>query len=87
MCSAVSGIYRTLEKLVETALRGSHEKTLEVIRDRHFALAEELGVDGRVLLNEFLQQLLPDLVEELLTCQSLARPVIAPVVDRIQKQA
>ena len=57
VCSAVSGISRTLEKLVETALRGSHERTLEVIRDRHFALAEELGVDGQVLLNEFLQEL------------------------------
>ena len=57
VCSAVSGISRALEGLIEAAMLGEHERALEVIRDRHCALAEELGVDGRVLLSEFFQEL------------------------------
>ena len=57
VCSAVSGISRALEELIEAALQGQHERALKVIRDRHCALAEGLGVDGRELLNEFFQEL------------------------------
>ncbi len=42
--SALTGITDRLEKLLDSALQGSHEEALAAIQDRHRKLAGELGV-------------------------------------------
>lgn len=45
VCSALSGISDMLERLIEKAVSGSHQKTLDIINDKHRELADQLGVD------------------------------------------
>jgi diaminopimelate decarboxylase/aspartate kinase len=55
--SAIGGISSQLELLLQQATEGAHEPLLEEIRNRHLALAAELGLDGEALLGELLDEL------------------------------
>ena len=57
VCSALAGISRTLETLLDAAVRNQHPPVLEAIRKRHFELAEELEVDAGAHLSRHLQDL------------------------------
>ena len=78
VCSAASGISRALEELVEAALAGNYEHSLDSIRERHFKLAEALDLDGENLLKEFLGEL-----EQLSYGASLTRDAGAPLRARV----
>lgn len=78
VCSAASGTSRALEGLIDAALHGNYQEPLEAIRKRHLELARELGLDGKALLRELLQEL-----ERLAYGASLTRDVGPPLRARI----
>lgn len=49
VCSAISGVSNLLEALLEAAVEGKHQPILDEIRQKHEALAGELGVDIDVI--------------------------------------
>ena len=55
--SAVTGITDKLEKLIEGALRGSHQEVLDSIEERHRRLAAELQVPVSAALERQFQEL------------------------------
>jgi len=57
VCSAASGISCALEKLADAALSGHYEEPLNSIQIRHLSLAEQLEIDGELLLQDLLQEL------------------------------
>ncbi len=57
VCSAFKGISRELEKLAHDAVSGSYGSTLNAIRSQHDSLAQELGLDGELILHELMQEL------------------------------
>ncbi len=57
VCSALSGISNMLEALLPRALSGHHEHDLRLIRERHRALGEAMGIDADALLSEELRLL------------------------------
>jgi len=67
---------------------------LQPVRSRQLVLGgnpnplvhREDPVSPPIATSFLLQQLVSDMIRELLICQTPARPVIAPVVDQIQKQ-
>ena len=57
VCSALAGISRALEALIDAALRSDFQAVLDDISQRHVALADQLGVNGSELLSEHFQSL------------------------------
>ncbi len=57
VCSAISRVSRMLERLLSEAVRGQGEPVLEEIRQRHAALAADLGVDMEALLGGYFEEL------------------------------
>lgn len=56
VCSALAGVSNSLEKLLEEAAGGDSSGIFDALRDKHLALARELGLDGETLLqNSFLE--------------------------------
>ena len=55
--SALQGVSNALAALLESAASGGPTDGLAEIRQRHYDLARELGVDGPGLLDEYLQEL------------------------------
>jgi bifunctional diaminopimelate decarboxylase / aspartate kinase len=55
--SAVTGITDRLEKLLESALRGSHQEVLAFIIDRHRQLCQELGIPVSAELERHFSEL------------------------------
>ena len=55
--SALAGISNQLEKLIAESVDGQEMETLAAIRQVHFDLAEELGLDGPTLLRDRLEEL------------------------------
>lgn len=57
VCSAYTQISNTLEQLIQDAIAGTPEATLEKIKAAHQTLAESLGIDASTLLEAPLQAL------------------------------
>ena len=57
VCSALDGISDRLEALLREAEHGDPGATLDAIRDRHRALARELGVDAESVLADGFERL------------------------------
>jgi len=57
VCSALQGISDQLEALLRKAEHGDPRPTLETIRDRHWALAQELAVDADAVLADGFERL------------------------------
>lgn len=55
--SALQGVSNALAALLETALAGDASDGLDAIRQRHYELADQLGIDGPRLLDEELNEL------------------------------
>ncbi len=55
--SALHGVSDQLGNLLDQAISGEGVSILEEIREQHYALAEDLGLDGRALLHESLDEL------------------------------
>lgn len=55
--SALQGVSNTLEALLQAAVNAVPTADLEGIRQQHYDLAGELGLDGHALLDEHLQEL------------------------------
>ena len=55
--SAVTGITDKLEKLIESALHGSHEEVFAAIQERHRRLATELEIPVSLALERQFQEL------------------------------
>jgi len=52
ICSAISGVTNLLERLLEQAVEGNHQGTLDQIRSRHQELCDELGVELSLIETE-----------------------------------
>jgi diaminopimelate decarboxylase/aspartate kinase len=66
VCSALQGISDQLEALLQAALHGDPQPTLDTIRDRHCTLASDLGVDAKATLTDGfdrLERLVSEIVE------------------------
>lgn len=57
VCSAVSGVSRMLDRFLDAAVEGEHEPVLEEIRAVHGQLADSLGLDADMLLEDYYQQI------------------------------
>ena len=57
VCSAVSGISNALEQLLDDAVGGDYERTLEHIKQRHIELGDELEVDAATILEADFEEL------------------------------
>lgn len=57
VCSAVSGISNALEKLLQEAVSGDSETTLQTIVERHRQLAEDLEIDLEAAVGDELRDL------------------------------
>ena len=55
--SALSGVTDRLEKLLASALLGSHAESLQSLRERHLELARSLGVDAESALDPWFKEL------------------------------
>ena len=55
--SALAGVSNQLEQLMEESVSGRDEDTLKKLQERHFALADELGLDGPQLLTQRIEEL------------------------------
>jgi diaminopimelate decarboxylase/aspartate kinase len=78
VCSAVSGVTRTLKRLLEAALQDEHEPVLDEIRRTHLDLADALDVDGEALLDEYFEEL-----EQLALGASLTKQINSPFRARV----
>ncbi|MEO1267804.1 MAG: hypothetical protein AAFX99_06875, partial [Myxococcota bacterium] len=52
VCSALSGITNSFERLLAETQHGEHAPVLETIKERHRALATDLELDADQLLGE-----------------------------------
>ncbi|MFQ5571364.1 MAG: bifunctional aspartate kinase/diaminopimelate decarboxylase [Rhodothermales bacterium] len=57
VCSAVSGISRKLDALMDESIHGQSDPILEEIKTRHLDLAADLGLDGEALLATYFEKL------------------------------
>lgn len=57
VCSALSGVSNLLDALLPAALEGRHAPLLQTLRQRHDALAADMGLDAQDLLRESFQEL------------------------------
>ena len=55
--SALQGVSNALATLLETALAGDASDGLDAIRQRHYELADDLGLDASLLLDDALHEL------------------------------
>lgn len=55
--SALQGVSNGLETILQSAVVGDPKDQLKAIRQQHYELAGALGIDGRSLLDETLQEL------------------------------
>ncbi|HEY0783265.1 MAG TPA: bifunctional aspartate kinase/diaminopimelate decarboxylase, partial [Thermoanaerobaculia bacterium] len=78
VCSALSGISNQLEALSGLAVQGRHEPAEAAIRERHLALASELGVDGEAVLAADFEEL-----SRLALAASLLREAAPALVARL----
>ncbi len=76
--SALTGVSSALDMLLSAAVNGEAAEGLESIREKHCALAKELGVDGPALLDDAFQEL-----EQLIAGVRLVREVSIRVRVRI----
>jgi diaminopimelate decarboxylase/aspartate kinase len=76
--SALSGVSNALEKILDDAVNGDPSQGLAAIRGQHLALAEDLGLDGELLLAERLHEL-----EQLIAGVRLVREVSVRVRVRV----
>ena len=76
--SALKGVSNALEELLDAAVSNDSSDGLQLIRQQHYDLAAELGVDGNALLDETLHEL-----EQLLAGVRLVREVSLRVRVRI----
>ena len=76
--SALTGVSSALDMLLSAAVNGQAAEGLESIREKHCALAKELGVDGPALLDDAFQEL-----EQLIAGVRLVREVSIRVRVRI----
>ncbi|MCH9695797.1 MAG: bifunctional aspartate kinase/diaminopimelate decarboxylase [Gammaproteobacteria bacterium] len=76
--SALSGVSNALEELLKTAVSDDPSVVLEQVRTQHYALADDLGLDGAALLDETLHEL-----EQLVAGVRLIREVSVRVRVRI----
>ncbi len=76
--SALKGVSNALHTLLGQAVSGDPGSGLAAIREQHFALADELGIDGPALLDESLHEL-----EQLFAGVRLVREVSVRVQVRI----
>ncbi|NNF40134.1 MAG: aspartate kinase, partial [Woeseiaceae bacterium] len=76
--SALAGVSNQLETALQVAVRGESPDELASIRAQHYALAEELGLNGTLLLDEMLHQL-----EQLIAGVRLVKEASARVQSRI----
>ena len=76
--SALSGISNLLVEALSEAMHGDPADILQTIRDRHLALASDLGIDGPALLDESLREL-----EQLVAGIRLVREVSVRVRVRV----
>ncbi|HKL88162.1 MAG TPA: aspartate kinase, partial [Salinibacter sp.] len=72
VCSALEGISDQLETLLNEAEHGDPEPTLDTIRDRHRALAHDLGVNAEAALGDGFSRL------ERLTEETMAADTPSP---------
>ncbi|MDJ0909588.1 MAG: bifunctional aspartate kinase/diaminopimelate decarboxylase [Woeseiaceae bacterium] len=76
--SALKGVSNELHELLDRAVSGDPSDGLKRIRDQHYALAEDLGLDGAALLEESLHEL-----EQLFAGVRLVREISVRVRVRI----
>jgi diaminopimelate decarboxylase/aspartate kinase len=76
--SALSGVSNALENVLESAMAGDPSNWLAAIREQHYSLAEELGVDGAALLEDRMHEL-----EQLVAGVRLVKEVSVRVRVRI----
>lgn len=76
--SALKGVSNALEELLTAAVANDPSNLLNDIRTQHFSLAEELGLDGRALLDTIFHEL-----EQLVAGVRLVREVSVRVRVRI----
>ena len=57
VCSALAGVSDSLERLMAEAPTGDHPAVLDKIKEKHLALAQDLGVDGAALLTPYFKEL------------------------------
>jgi len=57
VCSALSGVSDLLEKMLEATEHGNHKIVINEIKQKHFTLAEALGLDGAKILGSFFSKL------------------------------
>ena len=76
--SALKGISNLLENVLQAAAAGESSEDLAAIREQHYELASELGVDGPALLDARLSEL-----EQLVAGVRLIREVSVRVRVRI----
>ena len=55
--SAIGKVTSNLEEILVTAVKSDPGEQLEALRQQHYALAKELGLDGTALLHDSLQEL------------------------------
>lgn len=56
VCSALAGVSNLLERLLAAAPAGAHEPVLGEIRDKHRALARDMGLDADTLLAPYFDE-------------------------------
>lgn len=57
VCSALSGISDAFEDLLKKVLTDEHEPVIKKIKQKHRALAKDMGLDADVLLAEYFEKL------------------------------
>ena len=78
VCSAISGVTNLLEALLDSAVAGEYSSEMGMIRDRHRAMATELGIDPSPEIGLLLDEL-----EKLANGISLIGEVSARVRARV----
>ncbi len=76
--SALAGVSNALEEVLDSAVAGEVSNGLAAIRDQHYTLASDLGLDGEALLEERLHEL-----EQLVAGVRLVREVSVRVRVRV----
>ncbi|MEM8817190.1 MAG: hypothetical protein AAGE85_15295 [Pseudomonadota bacterium] len=76
--SALKGVSNALEGLLDSAVGEDDVQALSAIRDQHYALAAELGLDAAELLDDTMHEL-----EQLLAGVRLVREVSVRVRVRV----
>lgn len=76
--SALAGVSNALEGLLDTAITGEPSNELNEIREQHYSLAEDLGLDATELLDDYVHEL-----DQLIAGVRLVREVSVRVRVRV----